>query len=72
VEELITEVPIPFSNWDWQTFSKGGICGCFNRLWIAILESDSNLAVKDFAQTLRVKPVESQMGLKVILTELAD
>jgi hypothetical protein len=48
VEELITEVPVPFSNWDWQTFSIGRICGCFSRLWIAILASASNLAVKAF------------------------
>jgi hypothetical protein len=36
----------------------------FQSLWIAILASVYNLAVKAFAQSLQVKPVQSQMGLK--------
>ena len=32
----------------------------------------SNLAVKAFAHTLQVEPVQSQMGQKMILTGLTD
>jgi len=35
----------------------------FQSLWIAILASVSNLALKAFAQSLQVKPVQSQMGV---------